>query len=190
MSQRGGQASEMAKPWKDCWFATSRFNHRPVLYDSPHLCTFARGHPFDGKATCNHFAYFFSRIGDYSTANVPPFLLHYSLSVMHSLWMQEENTFLPWLFVELACCPDCFVSGIFINSTHIVSDRITAVFVDRTLWPPNIKCMMLLSNLTPVFHSQALIFQPLANIFHRKKTVSTICKVLIAATLKSLPENL
>lgn len=32
------------------------------------------------------------------------------------------------------------------------------LFVDRTFWPPNIKCMMSLSNLTPVFHSQALIF--------------------------------
>lgn len=58
------------------------------------------------------------------------------LSGMHLLQIQEETGFLPWLSAGLACCPDCFVSGIFINSTHIVSDRITAVFVDRALWPP------------------------------------------------------
>lgn len=99
----------------------------------------------------------------YSTANVPP--SHQTTRSFHNALTSDARGrhFLPWFFfffAKLACWPDCLVSGIFINSTHIASDRITALFVDRALWPPNIKCLMFLSKLTPVFHSKALIFPP------------------------------
>lgn len=52
---------------------------------------------------------------------------------------------------------------------HILHLTELPLSVDRTLWPANIKCMMSLSNLTPVFHPQVLIFHLLASIFHGKK---------------------
>lgn len=114
-------------------------------------------------------------------------------SVRHSLQMPEKTGF-PWLCAQLACCPDCFVSGIFINSTHTVSDRITAGFVDRGLLTgpsglqiSNAWCSYQTWHLFFIPHHWFSTHQP---TYFIEKTVSPICRVLIAVTLKSLPENL
>lgn len=68
------------------------------------------------------------------------------------------------------------VPDFFINSWHTVFGRITAVFADGTLWPPNIRHMMSLLNLTLFFHFQTLIFHHTANIFHKNKLLALSAK--------------
>lgn len=123
-------------------------------------------------------------------------VLH-GLPLRHPLVMQEEETILSlvlffylsiylFVYVEPACCPNRFVSGIFINSPHITPDRVAAV-----CWQDPLACKHQMHDV-PIksdtcFSSPGIDFPPACqHISWKKETGSAICKVLIAGTPNSL----